>query len=287
MGLGGKRMRPILLLMAHQLFDKKIEKAISPALGIEVFHNFSLLHDDIMDNAPIRRGQQTVHEKWDNNVAILSGDTMLVQAYKLLSDVDKSILKEVLSVFNKAATQVCEGQQLDMDFESQKEVSLQEYLKMIENKTAVLLAASLQIGGITAGASKENQNNLYHFGLNMGIAFQLKDDLLDAFGNLENFGKRVGGDIMANKKTFLYLKALQIANDSQQENLHKYFNENEESEGKVIAVKAIFTDLNIPKHTNDMMKAYYTKAMRHLDAIDSENKSPLVAFSEKLMDRIS
>jgi geranylgeranyl diphosphate synthase type II len=158
---------------------------------------------------------------------------------------------------------------------------------MIENKTAVLLAASLQIGGITAGASKENQNNLYHFGLNMGIAFQLKDDLLDAFGNLENFGKRVGGDIMANKKTFLYLKALQIANDSQQENLHKYFNENEESEGKVIAVKAIFTDLNIPKHTNDMMKAYYTKAMRHLDAIDSENKSPLVAFSEKLMDRIS
>jgi len=287
MGLGGKRMRPILLLMAHQLFDENIEKAIPPALGIEIFHNFTLLHDDIMDNAPIRRGQQTVHEKWDNNVAILSGDTMLVQVYQLLSDVDKSILKEVLSVFNKAATQVCEGQQWDMNFESQKEVALQEYLKMIENKTAVLLAASLQIGGITAGASKENQNNLYHFGLNMGIAFQLKDDLLDAFGNLENFGKRVGGDIMANKKTFLYLKALQIANDSQQVNLHKYFNGNEESEEKVMAVKAIFTDLNIPKHTKDMMKAYYTKAMRHLDAIDSENKAPLVAFSEKLMDRIS
>ena len=287
MGLGGKRMRPILLLMAHQLFDDKIEKAISPALGIEVFHNFSLLHDDIMDNAPIRRGQQTVHEKWDNNVAILSGDTMLVQAYKLLSDVDKNILKEVLSVFNKAATQVCEGQQWDMDFESQKEISLQEYLKMIENKTAVLLAASLQIGGITAGTSKENQNNLYHFGLNMGIAFQLKDDLLDAFGNLENFGKRVGGDIMANKKTFLYLKALQIANDSQQENLHRYFSSDDVSKEKVTEVKAIFTDLDIPKHTKDMMRAYYTKAMRHLDAIDSENKAPLISFFEKLMDRIS
>ena len=287
MGLGGKRMRPILLLMAHQLFDDKIEKAISPALGIEVFHNFSLLHDDIMDNAPIRRGQQTVHEKWDNNVAILSGDTMLVQAYQLLSDVDKSILKEVLSVFNKAANQVCEGQQWDMDFESQKEVALQEYLKMIENKTAVLLAASLQIGGITAGASKENQNNLYHFGLNMGIAFQLKDDLLDTFGNIENFGKRVGGDIMANKKTFLYLKALQIANDSQQENLHRYFSSDDVSKEKVTEVKAIFTDLDIPKHTKDMMRAYYTKAMRHLDAIDSENKAPLISFFEKLMDRIS
>ena len=205
MGLGGKRMRPILLLMAYQLFDENIEKAIPPALGIEIFHNFTLLHDDIMDNAPIRRGQQTVHEKWDNNVAILSGDTMLVQVYQLLSDVDKSIVKEVLSVFNKAATQVCEGQQWDMDFETQENVQLADYMKMIENKTAVLLAASLQIGGITAGASKESQNNLYHFGLNMGIAFQLKDDLLDAFGNPDEFGKQIGGDIKANKKTFLLL----------------------------------------------------------------------------------
>ena len=287
MGLGGKRMRPILLLMAYQLFDENIEKAISPALGIEIFHNFTLLHDDIMDNAPIRRGKQTVHEKWDNNIAILSGDTMLVQAYQLLSDVDKSIVKEVLTVFNKAAIQVCEGQQWDMDFETQKEVSLQEYLKMIENKTAVLFGATLQIGAITAGASKENQNNLYHFGLNMGIAFQLKDDLLDVFGNPDEFGKQIGGDIMANKKTFLYLKALQLANESQQENLHKFFNAKEESEEKVIGVKAIFTDLDIPKHTKDMMRAYYTKAMRHLNAIDSDNKAPLIAFSEKLMDRIS
>ena len=287
MGLGGKRMRPILLLMAHQLFDENIEKSISPALGIEVFHNFTLLHDDIMDNAPIRRGQQTVHEKWDNNVAILSGDTMLVQAYKLLTDVDKSILKEVLAIFNKAATEVCEGQQWDMDFETQENVQLSDYMKMIENKTAVLLAASLQIGGITANASKENQNNLYHFGLNMGIAFQLKDDLLDAFGNPDEFGKQIGGDIKANKKTFLYLKALQLANDKQKERLVNYFKTQEQTEQKVMGVKTIFTDLDIPKHTKDMMKAYYTKAMKHLEAIDSDNKAPLIAFSEKLMYRIS
>ena len=240
-----------------------------------------------MDNAPIRRGKQTVHEKWDNNVAILSGDTMLVQAYQLLSDVDKSIVKEMIAVFSKAATQVCEGQQWDMDFEIQKEVTLQEYLKMIEYKTAVLLAASLQIGGITANASKENQNNLYHFGLNMGIAFQLKDDLLDAFGNPDEFGKQIGGDIIANKKTFLYLKALQLANDKQKKSLVNYFKTQEQTKQKVMGVKTIFTDLDIPKHTKDMMKTYYTKAMKHLDAIDSDNKAPLLVFSEKLIDRIS
>ena len=287
MDLGGKRMRPILLLMAYQLFDENIEKAISPALGIELFHNFTLLHDDIMDNARIRRGKQTVHEKWNKNVAILSGDIMLVQAYQLLSNVDKSIVKELITVFSKAATEVCEGQQWDMDFEIQKEVTLQEYLKMIEYKTAVLLAASLQIGGIIANTSKENQNNLYHFGLNMGIAFQLKDDLLDAFGNSDEFGKQIGGDIISNKKTFLYLKALQLANESQKQDLHKFFNTNQDSEEKVAQVKTIFTDLDIPKHTKDMMKAYYTKAMRHLDAIDSYNKAPLIVFSEKLIDRIS
>ena len=238
-----------------------------------------------MDNAPLRRGKQTVHEKWNNNVAILSGDTMLVHAYQLLSDVDKSTIQEVLSVFNKAATQVCEGQQLDMDFETQEDIQLVNYMKMIENKTAVLLAASLQIGGIIAGASKEDQNNLYYFGLNIGIAFQLKDDLLDAFGNPNDFGKKMGGDILANKKTFLYLKALQLANESQHENLVKYFNFIEEKE-KVMIVQAIFSDLDIPKHTKAMMKAYYIKAMKHLDAIDSNNKAPLIKFSEKLMDRV-
>jgi len=286
-GLGGKRMRPILVLTAHQLFDTELKKALAPALGIEVFHNFTLLHDDIMDNATLRRGKKTVHEKWNNNVAILSGDAMLVHAYQLISDVDKSIIKEVLSVFNKAATQVCEGQQWDMDFETQIEVSLSDYMKMIEYKTAVLLASSLQIGGITAGANTDQQNHLYEFGRNLGIAFQLKDDFLDIFGNPDTFGKKVGGDIIANKKTFLYLKALQLADTETKKRLQTYFSEINSSDEKVEKVKSIFESLNISKHTIDMMKAYYTKAMKHLNAIDSDNKAPLIAFSEKLMDRIS
>ena len=287
MELGGKRMRPILLLMAHQLFDDNIEKAISPALGVEIFHNFTLLHDDIMDQAPLRRGQQTVHEKWNKNVAILSGDTMLVQAYNFMANVDQSIVKELLAVFNKTATQVCEGQQMDMDFESQKEVPLQTYLKMIEYKTAVLLAASLQIGGITANASKDEQDHLYQFGINMGIAFQLKDDLLDVFGDEADFGKQIGGDIRSNKKTFLFLKALQLAKGQQKKDLFSYYADEDESEQKVIAVKNIYTDLAIEQHTIDMMKAYYTIATKHLDAIDSDKKQPLLDFSKKLMARIS
>ena len=281
LGLGGKRMRPILVLMAHQLFDKNIEKAISPALAIEVFHNFTLLHDDIMDKAPLRRGQQTVHEKWNANVAILSGDTMLVQAYQLMADVDKSIVKPTLEVFSKAAIEVCEGQQWDMDFETQENVSIDDYLKMIECKTAVLLGAALQIGGITAGAFTQEQEHLYEF------AFQLKDDLLDAFGNPETFGKQVGGDIMANKKTYLYLKALALANKNQHSDLVQYFSTNDASEAKVEAVKSIFTNLDIHHLTTELMKEYHKKAMLHLDAIESDNKAPLLDFSALLLDRVS
>ena len=287
MGLGGKRMRPILVLMAHQLFNDDLTKAISPALAIEVFHNFTLLHDDIMDNAPLRRGQQTVHEKWNNNVAILSGDVMMIQTYQLMSKVDSDILKDVLEVFSKAATEVCEGQQWDMDFETQSDVSLSDYMKMIENKTAVLLAASLQIGGITAVASKENQNNLYHFGLNMGIAFQLKDDLLDAFGNPDEFGKKIGGDIIANKKTYLYLKALALSNPHQHADLVGYFSTTEVTEDKVEVVKSIFLALDIHNITSELMKEYHAKAMQHLDAINSRNKEPLLEFSAMLLDRVS
>jgi geranylgeranyl diphosphate synthase type II len=287
LGLGGKRMRPILVLMAHQLFDKNIEKAVSPALAIEVFHNFTLLHDDIMDKAPLRRGKQTVHEKWNDNVAILSGDTMLVQAYQLMAVVDKDIIKEVLAVFSKAAIEVCEGQQWDMDFENQSDVSIEDYLKMIEYKTAVLLGAALQIGGITAGASAQQQNHLYEFGRNMGIAFQLKDDLLDAFGSPETFGKQVGGDIMANKKTYLYLKALALANENQQADLMHYFSTTDTSEAKVETVKSIFTALDIHQLTSDLMKEYHTKAMHHLEAIESDNKVPLLDFSALLLDRVS
>ena len=287
LGLGGKRMRPILVLMAHQLFDKNIEKAISPALAIEVFHNFTLLHDDIMDNAPLRRGQKTVHEKWNSNVAILSGDTMLVQAYQLMAEVDNTIVKQVLAVFSKAAIEVCEGQQWDMDFETQSNVSIPDYLKMIEYKTAVLLGAALQIGGITAGASKEEQNHLYAFGRDLGIAFQLKDDLLDAFGDAETFGKQVGGDIMANKKTYLYLKALALADGTQRQNLEQYFSTNDTSQLKVDSVKTIFSDLEIPELTTNLIREYHARAMENLAAIDSENKEPLLAFSALLMDRVS
>jgi geranylgeranyl diphosphate synthase type II len=287
LGLGGKRMRPILVLMAYQLFDKNIEKAISPALAIEVFHNFTLLHDDIMDNAPLRRGQQTVHEKWNNNIAILSGDTMLVQAYQLMTEVDETIVKQVLAVFSKAAIEVCEGQQWDMDFETQSDVSIPDYLKMIEYKTAVLLGAALQIGGITAGASKEEQNHLYAFGRDLGIAFQLKDDLLDAFGDAETFGKQVGGDIMANKKTYLYLKALALADEMQRANLEQYVSTNDTSQLKVDAVKTIFSNLEIPELTTNLIRDYHSRAMGNLAAINSENKKPLLAFSALLMDRVS
>jgi len=287
LGLGGKRMRPILVLMAHQLFDKNIEKAISPALAIEFFHNFTLLHDDIMDNAPLRRGQKTVHEKWNSNIAILSGDTMLVQAYQLIAEVDNTIIKQVLAVFSKAAIEVCEGQQWDMDFETQSDVSIPDYLKMIEYKTAVLLGAALQIGGITAEASKEEQNHLYAFGRDLGIAFQLKDDLLDAFGDAATFGKQVGGDIMANKKTYLYLKALALADGTQKLKLEQYFLINDTSQLKVDAVKAIFSNLDIPELTTNLIRQYHSRAMKNLAAINSENKEPLLAFSGLLMDRVS
>jgi geranylgeranyl diphosphate synthase type II len=287
MGLQGKRMRPLLLLMAYQLFDDNVESALSPAIAIELFHNFTLLHDDIMDKAPLRRGNLTVHEKWSSNVAILSGDVMMIQAFQLLAKLDSNSLKQVLVVFNKAAIEVCEGQQLDMDFEIQEIVSLSEYMKMIEYKTAVLLAASLQIGAIIADTSKEQQNHLYEFGINMGIAFQLKDDLLDVFGSPEDFGKQVGGDILANKKTFLYLKSLQLADDSIKRTLQDYYTNNDTSELKVSAVKDIFKNLGVQKYTIDMMKAYYTKAMKHLDAINSDNKEPLILFSNQLMKRIA
>ena len=285
--LGGKRMRPILVLMAYQLFDQNIEKAISPALAIELFHNFTLLHDDIMDNAPLRRGKKTVHEKWNSNVAILSGDTMLVQAYQLMTEVDDTIVKQVLTVFSKAAIKVCEGQQWDMDFETQSDVSITDYLKMIEYKTAVLLGAALQIGGITAGASKEEQKYLYTFGRDLGIAFQLKDDLLDAFGDAETFGKQVGGDIISNKKTYMYLKALELADGTQRQDLKQYFSTNDASQLKVDSVKTIFSNLDIPRLATALIGEYHERAMGSLAAINSENKEPLLDFSALLMDRVS
>ena len=285
MEFGGKRIRPILLLISYQLFNDNIERAFSPAKAIEIFHNFTLLHDDIMDKAPLRRGKITVHKKWNNNIAILSGDVMMIHAYQLLTQVESKYLKTILNIFNKAAIKVCEGQQLDMDFESTDDVLLIDYMKMIEFKTAVLLAASLKIGAVLADANDKDQNHLYEFGLNMGIAFQLKDDLLDVFGTSKLFGKKIGGDILANKKTFLYLKALQISDVSTKLKLKKLYTSKDEYDTKVEKVKNIFLDLNIKKHTLDLMKAYYIKAMKHLDAIDSDKKSPLIDFADKLMQR--
>jgi geranylgeranyl diphosphate synthase type II len=287
MGMQCKRMRPILVLMSFQLFDENLDKAIPAALAIEIFHNFTLLHDDIMDNAPIRRGSPTVHKKWNKNTAILSGDVMMIQAYQLLEKLDNNKLGEVLNIFSKTAVEVCEGQQLDMHYETQENVDLISYLKMIEYKTAVLLAASLQIGAIIAGANKNQQKQLYQFGINIGIAFQLKDDLLDAFGNSEDFGKQIGGDILENKKTFLYLKALDLSDESTKEKLKVFYKDNNKSKEKIHKVIDIFKRLNIKHHTIELMKAYYTKAMKHLQNIDSDNKECLILFSDKLMDRVS
>ena len=285
--IGGKRMRPILTLMGHQLFNSDIEKSLKAAVAIEIFHNFTLLHDDIMDEAPLRRGVKTVHEKWDKNSAILSGDTMLVQSFNLLMSVEDAYLREVLSTFNKAAIEVCEGQRWDIDFENKADVSIKEYLKMIEYKTSVLLAASLKIGAINGGATTKEANHLYEFGKNMGIAFQLKDDLLDAFGDPGNFGKQIGGDIITNKKTYLYLKALELADEKQKTKLIQYFSDNSERNQKVESVKKIFNNLGIPLHTTKLMKEYHKKAIYHLDSIDSDAKKPLYTFSEMLLDRIS
>lgn len=287
LGLGGKRMRPILLLLAHQLYKSDLQQAIKPALGIEVFHNFTLLHDDIMDAAPLRRGQQTVHEKWNPNVAILSGDTMLVQAYQLVAEAPSNVLKKALDVFSRTAIEVCEGQQYDMDFEERDDVSIAEYIQMIEYKTAVLLAGALKIGALTGGATSEEANHLYEFGRNIGIAFQLKDDLLDVFGDQDKFGKQVGGDILSNKKTFLYLKSLADAKGAQKVALEQWFSSKEfDAQEKVQAVKAIYADLQIEQQTTEKMQSYYEIAMQHLSAV-SGDKTGLEQFANMLMVRES
>ena len=286
MGLRAKRIRPLFLLISYNLYKSDLSNVISPALGIEFFHNFTLLHDDIMDNAPLRRGSSTVHKKWDKNIAILSGDAMMIQAYKLISQVDSNYLEKVLDIFSKTANQVCEGQQFDMDFENSNEVTLSEYIRMIQFKTAVLLAASLKIGAVIGDATVKDQNHLYEFGINIGLAFQLKDDLLDVFGN-ESFGKQTGGDILSNKKTFLYLKALQLADKITKKKLQDYYSTSTNSINKVNSVKTIFSKLNVDKHTVELMKSYYVKGMKHLDAVESKNKATLIYFANKLMDRTS
>ena len=287
LSLGGKRMRPILLLLAHQVFKKDIQDAIKPSLAIEIFHNFTLVHDDIMDQAPVRRGKHTVHTKWNKNVAILCGDAMLIQSYQYFSHLPAQQLKTCLTLFNEMALQVCEGQQYDMDFEIQAEVDLQSYLKMIELKTAVLLGAALKIGATIGGASEREAHQLYEFGRNLGIAFQLKDDLLDVFGDSDAFGKQHGGDIIAKKKTGLYLKALSLCEGNQKMNLINLYNaEQINPTEKVESVKEIFISLELENHIIELINDYYEKALFHLQSIEKEVHE-LEAFASLLKRRES
>ncbi|WP_442796269.1 polyprenyl synthetase family protein [Pelobium manganitolerans] len=288
MSLGGKRLRPALVLMATDLFGGDVEEAISPALAIELFHNFTLMHDDIMDNAPLRRGKPTVHEKWNASVAILSGDVMFVKAYKLMIQVRPEILSGVLEVFNKTAVEVCEGQQIDMNFEVRQNVSIAEYLEMIRLKTAVLLGGALKIGALIGKANAENADLLYQFGENLGIAFQLQDDILDVYGDPEKFGKQVGGDIISNKKTYLLIKALELAKDQDAKTLELWLQQtNFDTTEKVEAVKGIYNRLNIRQIAEEAMQQHATKALQALENIDvaPENKSILLGFAEMLMAR--
>lgn len=288
LALGGKRIRPALLLLANDLFNGKLEKAINAALAIEVFHNFTLVHDDIMDNAPIRRGKPTVFKKWDINTAILSGDVMLVEAYQLLAACDAGILPELLKLFNKTAVEVCEGQQYDMLFEKAADVTIDNYLKMIELKTAVLLGTSLKMGAIIASAPKSDANHFYEFGKNIGVAFQLMDDILDVYGNPEKFGKQVGGDILANKKTYLLLKTMELANGDLRKELEFCLNSKTLSpENKITRVKSIYNQLRIKEKSIDEMNHFYNTAIAHLDSIEAprEKKAIFENFAKKLMQR--
>lgn len=286
--LGGKRLRPVMVLMAAELFGASFKKALDAALAIEVFHNFSLIHDDIMDAAPLRRGAATVHEKWDLNTGILSGDVMLINAYELLESYNAETYKKLSRLFSKTAREVCEGQQYDIDFESREDVEIEEYLRMIEYKTAVLLGAALQMGAIIAGASEESGRQIYQFGRLLGIAFQLQDDYLDCFGDPETFGKQIGGDILENKKTFLYITALEKAERSQALQLeHLYSLNPADGQAKIDAVKGIFEQSGAARLAREEIKKYTNQAFEVLEQIplSEEKKELLQKFGSSLMVR--
>ena len=288
LGLGGKRIRPLLTLMTAEIFNSDYKKALPAAMAVEVFHNFSLIHDDIMDDAPLRRGAKTVHEKWNLNTGILSGDAMLILAYQYFEQYEPIIFKDLAKLFSKTALEVCEGQQWDVDFEIRDDVTIPEYIKMIENKTAVLVAAAMKMGAIIAKTSELNANLIYEFGLNLGIAFQLQDDYLDAFGDEKTFGKQIGGDIIENKKTYLYLKALEFSNNEQAEQLlHLYSIQPSDNEDKINAIKDIFINSGASEATQKAIQDYTQKAFETLEKIDisSENKTVLKTFGENLMGR--
>lgn len=283
--LGGKRIRPVLCLMGNDLFDEIKEDAWDVGTALELFHNFTLIHDDIMDKAPLRRGMPTVHKKYGENTALLAGDVMLVAAYEELGKISIDYLQPILSLFNRTAKEVCEGQQMDMDFEVRDDVSHAEYLKMIELKTSVALAASLQMGSILGGAGERNQHLLYEFGKKLGIAFQVQDDYLDAFGDPAKFGKQVGGDILANKKTFLLLHAFETASAAQRKELNELLSGN--ASDKVERVLKIFRDCKVDEWALQLKNRFLDEAMEHLEdvAVLSKRKEPLKALACFLVKR--
>lgn len=288
MALGGKRMRPLLTLMAYSLYKTDVKRIVPYAVAVEAFHNFTLMHDDIMDKAPLRRGKATVHKKWNVNTAILSGDVMLVKVYAMFASLDSEMLKDVLVTFNTCAAEVCEGQQWDMEFETRSLVTEAEYINMIRLKTAVLLGFSLELGAKLAGASPHDQKLLREFGVNIGIGFQLKDDLLDAYADPKKFGKQVGGDIIANKKTYLLIKALEKATPKQKKALTQWLTAKKfNKKDKVAAVIALYNAINIPSLTERKINSYFSKAFKQLEQLDvnTSRKVILEQFTRELIIR--
>ena len=285
--LKGKRLRPILTLMATDIFSNSYKAGLDAALAVEVFHNFSLVHDDIMDSAELRRGNKTVHKKWNVSTGILSGDVMLIQAYQLFENYEGEVFVDLAKLFSKTAIEVCEGQQYDVDFETRDNVKTSDYLKMITYKTAVLLGASMKMGAIIARASKEDQNKIYDFGKYLGIAFQLQDDYLDAFGDETKFGKKIGGDILENKKTYLYLKAIEFLSEDKKNQLIGLYANNNSSEEKIKTTKALFKESGSVDYTVKEIKKYTSSAFEILESlnISAEKKKLLYEFGNSLMDR--
>lgn len=291
LSLGGKRLRPVFTLLGCELYTSTNEKAFDAAMAVEIFHNFTLLHDDIMDKAEMRRGKPTVHIKYNTNTAILTGDVMMIQAYQyILKYGDSKLVKNLLDVFNKMAFEVCEGQQLDMDFENRDDVTIAEYLQMITWKTSVLMAASLQMGAIIGGANEENQKHMYEFAKNFGIAFQLQDDILDTFGQSAQVGKKIGGDILQNKKTYLYLKALELADENERTTLKNFYLNNHDQyneQEKIDRVTQIFKDVNVVEYTRQLIEAYRDLCVSHLMAchIANDQKAYLTSFINNMIFR--
>ncbi len=285
LSLGGKRVRPVMCLMGNELFDDIHPDAYHMAIAIELFHNFTLIHDDIMDAAPLRRGMETLHKKYGNNTALLAGDVMMIQAYENVNKITATYKKRIMNLFNRTGKEVCEGQQLDMDFEKQQNIALNDYINMITLKTSVLLAASLETGAIIGGASEGNCRHIYEFGKNLGIAFQIQDDYLDAFGDADKFGKEQGGDIRQNKKTFLLLHTLEVCSDEQREELQNLLNNN--SDDKVSRVLKIFKSCNVDEWANQLKERYLATALKHLEdiAVISSRKKPLSDLADFLIQR--